>query len=140
MAIQEQALGPSHPTIASFLTNLAELYVERGKYGDAEPLLRRALAIDESAFGSEHHYVGKDFYSLATLYVGQRRYDEAEPLYRRALLIFQKVLGPGNQERSETREEYVGLLRQMGRAAEADSLEAWADSLRTEQSDEGSRD
>lgn len=139
LATQEQALGPSHPTIAGFLTNLAELYVERGKHGDAVTLMRRALAIDESALGPEHHYVGKDLYSLAILYVQQRRYDEAEPLYRRALLIYQKVLGPDNQERSETREEYVDLLRQMGRGVEADSLEAWADSVRTEQSDDGSR-
>ena len=90
--------------------------------------------------GPEHHYVGKDLYLLAALYAEQQQYDEAEPLYRRALLIFQTALAPDNQELLRTRGEYVGLLRQMGRAAEADSLEAWADSIRTEQSDDGSRD
>ena len=94
----------------------------------------------KTTLGEEHPDYAAGLSNLANLLNRSGRYDEAEPLYRRALLIYQKVLGPDNQERSETREEYVDLLRQMGRGVEADSLEAWADSVRTEQSDDGSRD
>ena len=36
------------------LNTLALLYANQGRYAEAEPLLRRALAINEKALGSEH--------------------------------------------------------------------------------------
>lgn len=45
--IFEQALGPTHPDVATSLNNLAGLYRSQGQYGDAEPLCQRALAIRE---------------------------------------------------------------------------------------------
>ncbi len=38
IAINEKALGPEHPDLAIYLNNLATLYKEQGKYGEAEPL------------------------------------------------------------------------------------------------------
>jgi tetratricopeptide (TPR) repeat protein len=38
LAIVEQLLGPEHPSTATSLNNLAELYRNQGRYGDAEPL------------------------------------------------------------------------------------------------------
>ena len=54
LAIEEKALGPEHPDVATSLNNLAELYRDQGKYGEAEPLYQRALAIDEKALGPDH--------------------------------------------------------------------------------------
>ena len=48
LAIDEKALGPNHPNVATNLNNLAELYRAQGKYSEAESLYQRALAIDES--------------------------------------------------------------------------------------------
>jgi tetratricopeptide (TPR) repeat protein len=39
---------------ASGLINLASLYEDQGKYGEAEPLYRRALAIREQQLGPQH--------------------------------------------------------------------------------------
>ncbi len=78
--------------ILSCLT--AELYRDQGKYAEAEPLYRRALAIDEKALGPEHPDVGQSLNNLAEGYHSQGRYAEAEPLYKRALAIFEKALGP----------------------------------------------
>ena len=36
------------------LNNLAELYRSQGRYAEAEPLYKRALAIEEKARGPEH--------------------------------------------------------------------------------------
>ncbi len=43
LRIHETALGPPHPDVAIDLSNLAGLYVDQGKYAEAEPLFRRAL-------------------------------------------------------------------------------------------------
>ena len=45
LAIREKALGPDHPDVATSLNNLAALYQSQGRYAEAEPLYKRALAI-----------------------------------------------------------------------------------------------
>jgi tetratricopeptide (TPR) repeat protein len=40
--------------VAIGLNNLALLYKSLGKYAEAEPLYKRALAIDEKALGPDH--------------------------------------------------------------------------------------
>ena len=52
-------LGPSHPHVAGSLNGLANLYLDQGKYGDAQPLYRRALLISEKALGPAHPDVGQ---------------------------------------------------------------------------------
>jgi tetratricopeptide (TPR) repeat protein len=37
-------VGPEHPDVAQSLNGLAVLYYQQGRYADAEPLYRRALA------------------------------------------------------------------------------------------------
>ena len=45
LANDEKALGKDHPSVAGTLNNLAVLYVNLGRYTEAEPLYKRALAI-----------------------------------------------------------------------------------------------
>ena len=47
-------LGPNHPDVAMTLNNLAVLFKEQGKFNQAEPLFRRALAIFESCLDPDH--------------------------------------------------------------------------------------
>ncbi len=58
LAIDENALGPDHPDLATDLNNLALLYHAQGHYAEAEPLYQRSLAIRENALGPEHPDVG----------------------------------------------------------------------------------
>ena len=44
LAARERVLGPEHPSTLSSVNNLAALYDAQGRYGEAEPLFRRALA------------------------------------------------------------------------------------------------
>ena len=94
LAIDEKALGPEHPDVATDLNNLALLYQGQGKYTEAEPLHKRALAIWEKALGPEHPHVGQSLNNLAALYQAQGKYTEAEPLFQRSLAIREKALGP----------------------------------------------
>src|SRR5262249_45834129 len=76
------------------LNNLAKTYHDQGRYAEAEPLYKRALAVAEKALGPEHPEVGLRLNNLATLYSAQGRYAEAAPLLKRALAIDEKALGP----------------------------------------------
>ena len=45
VAIVERSLGKDHPNVATALNNLAQLLQDTNRLGEAEPLIRRALAI-----------------------------------------------------------------------------------------------
>ena len=61
--------------------------------GEAEPLMRRALAIDENSFGKDHPNVAIRLNNLAELLQATNRLAEAEPLMRRALDIDEQSYG-----------------------------------------------
>jgi len=65
------------PEVGTLLNNLAELYRVQGRYAEAEPLYKRALAISEKALGPDHPNVGIPLSNLALLYQDQGRYAEA---------------------------------------------------------------
>ena len=88
--LSKQEFGPDHPTTATLLNNLAELYRTQGRYAETEPLHERALAIREKTLGPEHPDVAMSLDNLAALYYAQGRYAEAEPLNERALAIREK--------------------------------------------------
>ncbi len=91
---EAEGFGPQDPRLARSLNNLAELYRVQGRYAEAEPLHKRALAIREKALGPEHPDVAQSLNNLALLYPAQGKYAEAEPLHKRALAIWEKALGP----------------------------------------------
>jgi len=62
--------------VAATLNNLAVLYGKRGKYKEAEPLCKRALAIREKVLGKSHPDVAKQLNNLALLCQNQSKYDE----------------------------------------------------------------
>jgi tetratricopeptide (TPR) repeat protein len=44
----------NHPDLATSLNNLAALYESQGRYSEAEPLLKDAIAIDRIALPENH--------------------------------------------------------------------------------------
>jgi CHAT domain-containing protein len=98
------------------------LYREQGRYAEAEPRYKRALAIHERALDPEHQQVGSDLNGLAELYASQARYAEAEPLYKRALAIHEKALGPEHIDVGIDLNGLGGLYVAQSRYAEAEPL------------------
>ena len=82
-----------HPDVAIQLNNLAYLYRSIGRYADAEPLLKEALAITERALGKEHPDTAISLSGLARLYRAMGRYRDAEPLLKQAIAISEKLVG-----------------------------------------------
>jgi tetratricopeptide (TPR) repeat protein len=50
---RKELFDPEHPGVAIILHDLAALYADQGRYAEAEPLYRRALAINERVLGPE---------------------------------------------------------------------------------------
>ncbi len=60
----------------------------------------------------------------------QGRYGDGEPLYKRSLAIRAKALGPEHQLVAQSLENCAALLREIGRGAEASTMEARAEAIR----------
>jgi CHAT domain-containing protein/tetratricopeptide (TPR) repeat protein len=93
LAWSEKHYGPDHPSTATGLKNLAELYQDQGAYAKAETLYLRALGICEKVLGLAHPDTAHSLDNLALLYVSQGAYAKADPLFHRALAIREKALG-----------------------------------------------
>ena len=115
---EAEKFGAQDPRLATSLNNLATLYINQGKYAEAESLLRRALATFEKAPGPEHPIVAVVRISLATLYINQAKYAEAETLFQRALATLEKALGPDHRNVATMLETHAALLRKMRRDSE----------------------
>ncbi len=110
---------------------LANLYLAQGRYGEAEPVYKRALAIFETALGPDHPHVGASLNKLANLYRAQGgRHYEAAPFFKRALAIMEKALGPNHPNVAKSLENYAALLRETGRGAETHKMDARAKAIR----------
>jgi tetratricopeptide (TPR) repeat protein len=118
LLIDESSYGPEHPNVAIRLNNLGQLYQDTNRFGEAEPLMRRALSIDESSYGGDHPTVARDLNNLALLLLVTNRLVEAEPLMRRALMIFVRFQNGTGYEHPSLQlviNNYTAMLRSMGR-------------------------
>src|SRR5262249_30712138 len=113
---------------ATSINNLASLYNAQGRYAEAEPLYKRALAIGEKALGPEHPTVALSLNNLAALYNVQGRYAEALDPIRRAAAIHRVRFVAGGSE-SELRQSRFVFLRYLDIAQavmESRPAEHWA--------------
>ena len=116
-------LGREHPSTLLSVNNLAALYLAQGRYGEAEPLYRRALEAYERVLGKEHPDTLNSVNNLAALYEAQGRYSEAEPLFRRALEVNERVLGKEHPDTLISLSNLALLYKTQGRYGEAEPLD-----------------
>ena len=123
-ALQEaEKSGPEDARVATSLMELGQTNAAQKRYGEAEPLYRRALAIREKVLGPDHLDVAKTLSSLASLFYRVQNYPErAEPLLKRALAILEKNLGPEDPEVAGMLNSLAGRLREQGKFTEAEPL------------------
>ncbi|TFK11873.1 Nephrocystin-3 [Platysternon megacephalum] len=91
LEIRETALDPDHPRVAQSLHQLAGVYVQWKKFGNAEQLYKQALEISENAYGAEHPRIARELDALATLYQKQNKYEQAEQLRKKSFKMRQKA-------------------------------------------------
>ena len=113
--------GIADPT-TSLMNQLGVLLLAKASYGDAEPLMRRALAIDEASYGPDHPRVAIDLNNLAQLLKDTNRLTEAEPLMQRALAIDEASYGPDHPNVARDLNNLALLLRATNRLDDAEPL------------------
>ena len=92
--MRKRLLGEAHPDVATSLNNLALLYRSQGRYEEAEPLYRDALAMSKRLLGEAHPDVASSLFNLGALRYKQGRYSEALALLLLAQPIYLSQLGP----------------------------------------------
>ena len=122
VAVAKVESGDDSEAYAAALNEHALSLHEVGRFSEAEPLYRQALAIDEKTLGTEHPDYATCLNNLAELLRETGRPAEAEPLYRQALAITEKTLGTGHPTYATRLNNLAGLLRETGRPAEAEPL------------------
>lgn len=107
VTLREKAFGPEHPDVAAACHILGAMYLDRGRFADAEPILQRALLIRTSVLGPGHREVVLTTVDLAEAYAAQGRYADAEHLTRQLLALAQ---GPSGRDRPDV----AAALSQLG--------------------------
>jgi tetratricopeptide (TPR) repeat protein len=82
LAIKEKVM-PGHPAVAVTLNGLANVYRDQGRYGEAEPIYRRALRIRENTLEAEDSAIAETLTDLAKMLRKVGRIAEAERLEAR---------------------------------------------------------
>jgi len=85
--------------------NLGWLYSNQGRYGEAEPLLRRALAGTEKLLGPEHPDTVTPLLSLAHVYHWAGYTDDAIETLERVVAARERLIGPEHESTREARAE-----------------------------------
>lgn len=123
LRIYEQQKQPIYNIdITKCLNLLARLYVDLGKYKEAEPLYLKSMNIFEHHLGVENINIIVTLSNLAVLYRCQGRYKEAEPLYRRALKLCEQRLGTKHTDTAASLNNLAYLCKELGKYEEAENL------------------
>ncbi|HET7202674.1 MAG TPA: toll/interleukin-1 receptor domain-containing protein [Steroidobacteraceae bacterium] len=85
--------GGAHPALAQAIDSLAFGLADSGRFDEAEPHARLALAMKRQLYGEDHPGTANTLNNLAFILESQQRYDDAEAAYRAALTINRKRLG-----------------------------------------------
>jgi tetratricopeptide (TPR) repeat protein len=117
---KEEGEDAREMSIAS--NNLAMMYRAQGRYGEAEPLLKKSIAIDEKALPADHPDLAIWYNNLAELYRAQGRYGKAEPLHKKATAIFEKALPADDPTLAINYNNLAGLYQSLGRYGKAEPL------------------
>jgi tetratricopeptide (TPR) repeat protein len=99
------------------------LLVSQGKYGEAEPVMKEALAIAETALGPTNTEVTNLLSNMGEVYRRQKNYSEARLYMERALSMAEKTSGASSLRTAGALIDIALLDIEEGRFEEAKPLE-----------------
>lgn len=126
-------LGATSLKTAAALCMLGDAYRILKSYVDAEEPLRRCADIREKDGGMQNADLAEAQHSLALVLQGQGKLELADPRFKLAEKIEENTLGITSPVLAQTMDDHAALLRQMGRAKDADKLMAMAAAIRRSQ-------
>jgi tetratricopeptide (TPR) repeat protein/transcriptional regulator with XRE-family HTH domain len=102
--------------------NVGNYLLERGRFGEAESLLERAVALGEQHYGADHLEVIPRLEKYAELFWRQGRYERCEPLIYRVLALRQHHLGLQHPQVAEALNNLALLYWHQGKYEQAEPL------------------
>jgi len=129
LASIERTHGTDHPYAAQVANNLGYLHLELGDPEGARPYIERALAIQEAKLGRDHPEVAITLLNDARLHAETDDPAGAEERYARGIRIRETAFGTDDPGLAGPLRGRARALRELGRAREADALDARADDL-----------
>lgn len=126
LQLYENALGPDHPDVAAVLNNLGVFYTNEKRFTEAEKTHLRALAIREKSFTGNHPDIAQSKCNLAVVYHSRGDYERASELYRASLAEWEAATEKPPADYEIVASNYADLLRALGHARKAESLQARA--------------
>jgi tetratricopeptide (TPR) repeat protein len=108
--------------IGRFLTDLAVLRFDQGRFEESFDLQQQAIRVLETSLGKEHPSLVVPLGNLGTNYTSLGRFDDACNAYQRALDVCTKTLGEDPTYALLLR-NYAVVLRKLGRKHEAKKME-----------------
>ena len=118
-----EQLGPSHPTVAVLLNNLATIQLEAGNLQAALEEYQWAEKIDRAAFGPRHPKVGDRVYRVGIAYDRLGNREAARACYEEAFLILVRTRGVHGEDTMEVALCLLGLQGDPVRSARADGVD-----------------
>ena len=101
------------------LHNMALLYLDLGRFREAEKHGLEALNVRRSIGDGQHPEVAISLHSLARINTRQERYSDARVRYKEALQIFEASLGRVHPHVSKCWSDLASLLRKLDLKSEA---------------------
>lgn len=114
---------------ATCLGNLGDFLAQRGKFDEAEEMLRESLRLRQIIFPELHPHIAMNLLSLACLFMFRGEYDESEEYFESALDLYKKIYGEEHPSIARCLSRYVFLLKFTGREKEAEETKARADAM-----------
>ena len=96
--------------MGSTLFHLATFLHKRGRFSDAEPLYRRALAVTEKTWGPDHPETASTMGMLAKLLQAMGNFSGAQLLMTRAFNVAAKTLGENHPTTVDMKSTLNGLM------------------------------
>ncbi len=122
VAKQELEMNRDETRRPLLLRMLGLLYVEQGKYVDAQPLLEEAYRMHKIALGSDDEETLKSMSRLPHLYHRQGKYDKALALYLECLDKQKTALGDDHPDTLQTMHNIAVVYQNQGKYDEALAL------------------
>ena len=120
--LRRRELGEERPLVLTSMNNLAGLFRDMGRFGDAQRLYEKTLQIRRQLLGEAHPETLISMNNLAVLYIDQHQYPEAERLYLQTLQIRRRTLGRQHPGTLTSMNNLAGLYLRQRRYDKAEPL------------------
>ncbi|KAK4457637.1 hypothetical protein QBC42DRAFT_278636 [Cladorrhinum samala] len=123
METRKVMLGVDHPSTLESMDNLASIYMNQGRWEEAESLWVQVLETSKRILGEDHFGILKSMDNLAWIYMKQGRWKEAEELEVQVIKARKRILGEDHPSTLESMANLASIYRNQGRDKEAEELE-----------------